>query len=167
MLSFNRMYINTTDTAVLVALYFLHWAIVCFFLFYYFVSRRLGISEPWCTRFDIFYLLFAVGILIHWMIFRYECVISYMEKRILHPGYRLGDLPFEHPSLFIGMKIGLDSPFVQLFLFTIWAIIALNIALILLHLLPNRKSYTPMLVAALFVMFITTVLNIYNKLTES
>jgi hypothetical protein len=36
-------------------------------------------------------------LILHWMLFKNECILSYFEKRILDPEYTLGSRQFDNP----------------------------------------------------------------------
>jgi hypothetical protein len=48
-------------------------------------------------KYDIYYIIYILLIITHWIILNNECVISYIEKKLINKDYILGDQPFEHP----------------------------------------------------------------------
>jgi hypothetical protein len=54
------------------------------------------------TVFDIYYCGFILLQTAHWMCLKNECILSYIEKKIIHPPYQLGDNPkwIPHYKLF-------------------------------------------------------------------
>ena len=37
--------------------------------------------------------------IIHWLVLKNECWITYLEKKIENPNYKLGDTEFKHPAM--------------------------------------------------------------------
>lgn len=48
------------------------------------------ISREW----DAIYLLLVAAIVMHWIVFKGECIISVLEKHLMYVDYRMGDAPF-------------------------------------------------------------------------
>jgi len=48
-------------------------------------------------KYDIYYMIYLLIISIHWMFFKNECILSYIEKKSLDFKYKLGDNPYYHP----------------------------------------------------------------------
>jgi hypothetical protein len=42
------------------------------------------------NRYDIYYILGLLIIRFHWFFFKGECILTYIEKKILNPDYKLG-----------------------------------------------------------------------------
>lgn len=42
------------------------------------------------TKYDLFYLCCILIIVLNWNIFKGECILSYYEKKLLDPNYKLG-----------------------------------------------------------------------------
>jgi hypothetical protein len=157
------------DKAILFALCFVHWLIIAYFLLYYYISRAVrGLSNFEVKNFDLMYLAFAAFILVHWIICKFECIISYIEKKLLNPSYQLGSDPFDNPSLFLGMNVTMGNPMIQIVVFGIWALISINIALILVHMFPKHRALVTGLVGSSFLVFIMMVISLYNyRLNET
>lgn len=45
------------------------------------------------TAYDIYFCGFILVQTVHWMLLKNECILSYIEKKIIHPGYELGSQP--------------------------------------------------------------------------
>lgn len=150
---------------VLILLFLVHWFIILFFVFYYVVSRQL-LSLANTRGLDIFYMVAAAGILLHWMVLKYECIISYMEKMVLYPGYYMGKDPLANPSLFLGFQTTMRNPFIQLSVFVMWGIIAINIAAILAEMFPSRSGTLVNGVAAAYITFIVGLMFVYYKIKD-
>lgn len=88
---------------------------------------------------DIAFILFAILIVVHWFVFKHECIISYFEKRILDPNYKLGQDPLRHPSLFIGFNTSMQNPIMVTLMVLIWLGCSINIACVLARILPHHK----------------------------
>jgi hypothetical protein len=91
----------------------LHYLIEIFYTTYIFIFPK---------KFDIYFSLFIFIICLHWIIFKNECILSYIEKKIIDPNYILGSTPNNH------IHINLLHPFIY-FLFSI--IIFINILYVL------------------------------------
>ncbi len=50
-------------------------------------------------KYDIIYVSYICIIILQWIIFKNECLTSYLEKKSYNNGYTLGTLPYEHPSI--------------------------------------------------------------------
>jgi hypothetical protein len=158
---------DLVDIGLLFGLSILHWAIIGLFLLYYFVSSFLQ-DQTWLWFFDVMYIVLSTGILIQWFVFD-ECLISYMEKLIIVPGYQLGDRPYEHPSVFLGTGTTLQNPYVQLLMLLVWAVYALNMSFVFVRLRLYRwigKKYAHATITAVPITFIIVgkvFIDIYNK----
>jgi hypothetical protein len=160
--------IDDVDKAILFALCFVHWLIIAYFLLYYYISRALVLSKTEVQTLDFIYLAFAAFIMVHWVICKWECIISYIEKKLLNPSYQLGSDPFDNPSLFLGMNVTMGHPIIQLVVFGIWALISINIAFILIDMFPMHRVLVTGLVGSSFIVFIMMVISLYNyKLNET
>lgn len=58
------------------------------------------------TKYDIYILLFIFLIRFHWFFFKGECIITYFEKKIAVPNYKMGDDIFCSP---FGELLGLNK----------------------------------------------------------
>jgi len=56
------------------------------------------------TRYDIYFILFLLGIRVHWFLLKGECIFTYIEKKILNPDYVLGSDLYFMPSHIISGK---------------------------------------------------------------
>jgi hypothetical protein len=50
-------------------------------------------------KYDVYLLLFLLIIRLHWYFLKGECIISFFEKKILLPNYKLGDANFASPFM--------------------------------------------------------------------
>ena len=48
-------------------------------------------------KYDIYFTIYLVIIAIHWLFIKNECIISYIEKKLINNNYILGSKPFYHP----------------------------------------------------------------------
>ena len=49
------------------------------------------------NKYDLYYSIYLFIIFLHWLLFKNECIISYLEKKSIDKNYVLGSKPFEHP----------------------------------------------------------------------
>ncbi len=127
-------------------------------IFIPFLLRIIFINQ---NKYDIYLLLFIFIIRFHWFFFKGECIISYLEKIIVLPNYKLGKDIFSSPSKEIlgSNKIELKSDFLDAYSsftdhFFTFFILFLNI---------KSKQFNLLLVIAL----VSTVLNIYSNIEIS
>ena len=48
-------------------------------------------------KYDIYYICYILFIIIHWILLKNECIISYIEKKLIDKDYSLGSKPYLHP----------------------------------------------------------------------
>ncbi len=48
-------------------------------------------------KYDIFYALYILLLILLKFIFKYECLISYFDKKMINPSYELGSDPYHKP----------------------------------------------------------------------
>ncbi len=58
-----------------------------FFSLYAFVSPK---------KYDIYFAVFMFFMSIHWVFLKDECILSYLEKKLMDPNYELGSDPKKH-----------------------------------------------------------------------
>ena len=77
---------NNIDTKniVLNIIQLLHFFIDSFCMTYIFIFNPI---------YDIYFSLFILLQTIHWGILKNECIVSYIEKKLINPDYKLGDKP--------------------------------------------------------------------------
>jgi hypothetical protein len=46
---------------------------------------------------DLVFICIILGINLHWVFLKNECIISFWEKQQIDPTYKLGECPFVHP----------------------------------------------------------------------
>ena len=73
------------------------WFIRWFHFYFLFFVCFYPLLFP--KKYDLFYLFIILLLLIHWATFRGECILSYFEKKILNPEYKLGDDRTNHPYI--------------------------------------------------------------------
>ena len=48
-------------------------------------------------KYDIYYIIYLFLLSLHWYLCKGECIITYLEKKILNKSYKLGDNPNYSP----------------------------------------------------------------------
>lgn len=48
-------------------------------------------------KYDLYYSIYLIIIVLHWLFLKNECIISYLEKKIIDKNYVLGSKPYFHP----------------------------------------------------------------------
>jgi hypothetical protein len=66
---------------------YLHYLIEIFYTTYIFIFPK---------KFDLYFSLTIFILCFHWIIFKHECILSYLEKQIIDPNYELGSDPKKH-----------------------------------------------------------------------
>lgn len=66
----------------------IHWTIFLFNAFYIFLFDK---------ECDWIFLGVLLGVSIHWIWFKCECIVTLFEKQIMNKSYVMGDRPFHHP----------------------------------------------------------------------
>jgi hypothetical protein len=59
-----------------------------------FVSTYVFIFDK---KYDKYFMTYLVLTMLHWLILKNECILSYIEKKILDKNYVLGSSPYYHP----------------------------------------------------------------------
>jgi len=75
-------------TIYLKASYIIHMLCEFFLCAYAFIIPK---------QYDIFYALYILFLIVLKLIFKYECIINYFDKKILDPSYELGSDPSHVP----------------------------------------------------------------------
>ncbi len=101
-------------------------------------------------KYDIYYMIFVFIIILHWMFFKYECTLSYIEKKLINSDYKLGTLPFVHPYR------SLLSIYI---LYTLKTLKTINIIVIVLRNLDN--------IFIIFTFILVIIFGIYNYIEKS
>jgi len=96
------------------------------------------------TKYDIYYLIYVFLIYLHWFIFKGECVLSYIEKKLLVNTYKLGDDIYYSPY---------RNNFNKYFLIIIDYLKVFNLFIILLRNLNNN-----IILLVLLIIFLTKIL---------
>lgn len=47
--------------------------------------------------YDIYFSLWIFSVILHWALLKRECILSYIEKKLINPKYKLGDDPNHLP----------------------------------------------------------------------
>lgn len=66
---------------------YLHYLVELFIATYIFIFPK---------KFDLYYSIFNFILCFHWIIFKNECILSYLEKKFINPNYVLGSHPKKH-----------------------------------------------------------------------
>ena len=74
----------TESKLLLATIQLIHFFIVAICMFYIFLFNPI---------YDIYYSGFILCQTIHWGLLKNECIVSYIEKKLIHPNYQLGDKP--------------------------------------------------------------------------
>lgn len=69
---------------------FIHFLIEFFFTFYLIIFY-------YTKKYDIIYSISLFIIFIHWKLFKGECILSYIEKKLLDNNYKMGTNIYHHP----------------------------------------------------------------------
>jgi amino acid permease len=48
-------------------------------------------------KYDIYYIIYTLLIIFHWICLKNECILSYIEKKLINKEYKLGSEPYKHP----------------------------------------------------------------------
>lgn len=48
-------------------------------------------------KYDIYYVIYIQIIILHWICLKNECILSYLEKKLINKNYILGSRPYDHP----------------------------------------------------------------------
>ena len=73
---------------VLFVTQFIHLLVDLFVMTYAFIFNSI---------YDIYFICFLLSQIFHWELLKNECIISYIEKKIINPNYELGSYPFWSP----------------------------------------------------------------------
>jgi hypothetical protein len=65
----------------------------------------LTLINAWCRKnrdaLDAAFIAGGIAIVMHWLVLKNECIISYIEKRLLDNDYRLGECPMVFPFRYV------------------------------------------------------------------
>lgn len=76
------------DSIVIDVIQFLHFLVDVFNMTYIFVFP---------SYYDVYYASWLLAQTLHWLVLKNECIVSYIEKKILDPTYELGSEPKRIP----------------------------------------------------------------------
>ena len=109
-------------------------------------------------KFDIYYSLYILLLIVLKLIFKYECIINYFDKKIIEPNYILGSNPKYIPYK---QKLYNDN---QHFILFINVLILLNLLLIFMR----NKNNNNIRILCVFdiVMWIIIEYKVYNHQTK-
>ena len=48
-------------------------------------------------KYDIYFVIYILILVTHWTLLKNECILSYIEKKLINKNYKLGEDPFNHP----------------------------------------------------------------------
>jgi hypothetical protein len=48
-------------------------------------------------KYDIYFVIYIFILSSHWIILKNECILSYIEKKLMDKNYKLGVEPYNHP----------------------------------------------------------------------
>jgi len=104
----------------------------------------------WTKEYDLYFMIYLLLIVVHWILLRNECISSYFEKKAMDPSYVLGSRPYHHPfyDTFLSKRI---------ILFLNW-IKMITIAFILI-----RNLDEPSIVVMCIVVMFLQILNYIRK----
>lgn len=97
---------------LLAVLFIIHWAVTIFMSGYVFIRKN--------ARYDLLYLCIVGGIILHWILSS-ECIISYLEKKIMDSSYQLGQKPAYHPSIYLYQESNIIQLLLGVFIYTFFA----------------------------------------------
>jgi hypothetical protein len=104
----------------------------------------------WTKKYDLYFMIYLLVIVVHWILLRNECISSYFEKKALDPTYVLGSRPYHHPFYDSFLSPGF-------ILFLNWMKI-LTVAIILL-----RNLEDPSIVLMSIIVMLLQILNYIRK----
>ena len=82
-----RIHIESRKEVLIFVNRFLHYLIIIFNIFYVVIFT---------AKSDIVFLIYAIMLIMHWIFCYGECILTYMEKKLLNPGYKIGEAPYRH-----------------------------------------------------------------------
>lgn len=124
-------------------LFLIHWAITLFAAFYVFFRKN--------KKYDWFYFTLVGGVMISWLFFKQECIISYFEKKMLDPNYVMGSDIQRHPSL----TFYIESRLFQTAIMTMLGVLLIYNAAIMgyIYHLPNYIIYSGITIAIAYLIY--------------
>lgn len=108
---------------ILLLLFYIHWGFFLFICSYVFI-RKIWYNNSACRVLDVCFVMMCIATMLSWCYFKGECIISYAEKKILQPTYKLGDNPGYHPSLHFGHDFGYNINYITYFGFATYIVIS-------------------------------------------
>lgn len=93
----------------------LHGVIAFLHATYPFLTWTLPNRDRW----DTVYVAFVAFIYVHGVFFRNECILAFLEKRLIDPSYEMGACPFVSPFRYrieavFGMRMGVHTSWLAL-----------------------------------------------------
>ena len=92
--------LNSKYKIWIILLYLVH-LVVTFWQPYIVITFFLGYKNFY---YDKLIVLILVAIALHWIFLKNECIISYIEKKMINKNYEAGEFPSLHPGLFYFMN---------------------------------------------------------------
>jgi hypothetical protein len=111
------MNLNFKNTYLMIS-YVIHMLCEFFLCIYVFIIPK---------KYDIYYVLYITLLIILKLIFKYECIINYFDKKLIDPNYILGSNPKYVPYK---RKLYNDNKY---FIFMINCLIVLNLLMIFMR----------------------------------
>ena len=110
-------------------------------------------------KISIFYLILNFVITTHWLFLKKECILSYLEKKIINNNYILGDKPLENPSVeYLYSKLNLNYKNNYLYIVFFYVLPIINVFIVSFYTLKNKKN---LLIVNLLFLFLTLI-NLHN-----
>lgn len=78
---------------VLGALRTVHWVVLLYLCTYALLQPERDVLM------DMAYLALASVVMVHWLFFKNECVLNYLDAKLVDCRYRLGDAPYHNPFI--------------------------------------------------------------------
>jgi hypothetical protein len=136
---------NTTiKNTFLMISYITHMLCEFFLCIYVFVIQK---------KYDMFYTLYILLLIVLKLIFKYECIINYFDKKLIDSTYVLGS----KPNCILYKKILYRNN--QYFIFFINCLIVLNLVLIFMR---NKNAFIKSICIFNIIMWIFIEYKIYN-----
>lgn len=132
----------------LTILFIVHWFIICISSFYVFIRKS--------NHYDYVYFGVVILVIISWLTIKQECIISYLEKKLMNSEYQCGEDPTYHPSL----TLHIQNSLMQMIILTIM------ITLMIINLSIMMKIYrVNKIIVCLFLVF-SIAITIYFRLLQ-
>lgn len=101
------------------------------------------------NKYDLYFTIYIFLIFLHWILLKNECILSYLEKKLIDKDYILGSKPYDHPFENIFPK------------YVLYIFIILKILNIIVVLLRNLRNI--FIVIMILFILINQLVNLYIK----